>query len=209
MNTHTTAKINTHTTVKGYAALSRGAPLLPFKFSPGPLGAEQVEIAVNYCGICHSDISMIDDAWSISAFPLVPGHEVVGTIAAAGSHVKYLHVGQRGRLGLAIGKLHGLPSIPVRRSQSFDALSPKSRLVPLGVVSEPIPVTVLPLIMYQRSITGSPAGSPGTLVTMLDFCAWHNIVPMTETFPLSPVNDALEHLRAGKARYRIVLKNDL
>jgi hypothetical protein len=37
--------MNTHTTVKGYAALSRGAPLLPIEYSPGPLGAEQVEIA--------------------------------------------------------------------------------------------------------------------------------------------------------------------
>jgi uncharacterized zinc-type alcohol dehydrogenase-like protein len=91
--------MNTHTTVKGYAALSRGAPLLPFEYSPGPLGAEQVEIAVSYCGICHSDISMIDDVWKYSAFPLVPGHEVVGTIAAAGPQVKHLQVGQRAGLG--------------------------------------------------------------------------------------------------------------
>jgi D-arabinose 1-dehydrogenase-like Zn-dependent alcohol dehydrogenase len=60
---------NAHTTVKGYAALSRGTPLQPFEYSPGPLGADQVEIAVNYSGVCQSDISMIDDAWGFSAFP--------------------------------------------------------------------------------------------------------------------------------------------
>ena len=73
--------MNTARTFKGYAALSRAAPLLPFEYNPGPLGAEQVEIAVNYCGVCPADISMIEDDWGFSAFPLVPGHEVVGTIA--------------------------------------------------------------------------------------------------------------------------------
>jgi uncharacterized zinc-type alcohol dehydrogenase-like protein len=80
--------MNTARTFKGNAALSRAAPLLPFEYNPGPLGAEQVEIAVNYCGVCPADISMIEDDWGFSAFPLVPGHEVVGTIAAAGLQVK-------------------------------------------------------------------------------------------------------------------------
>jgi uncharacterized zinc-type alcohol dehydrogenase-like protein len=43
---------------------------------------------------------------------------------------------------------------------------------------------------------------------MLDFCVRHRIAPTTELFPMSRVNEALEHLRAGKARYRIVLEND-
>ena len=80
--------MNTHTTIKGYAGLSRGTPLLPFEYNPSPLAAEQVEIAVNYCDVCPSDILMIDDVLGFSAFPLVPGHEVVGTIAAAGPQVK-------------------------------------------------------------------------------------------------------------------------
>jgi alcohol/geraniol dehydrogenase (NADP+) len=91
--------MNTARTFKGYAALSRAAPLLPFEYNPGPLGAEQVEIAVNYCGVCPADISMIEDDWGFSAFPLVPGHEVVGTIAAAGPQVKHLQVGQQVGLG--------------------------------------------------------------------------------------------------------------
>jgi alcohol/geraniol dehydrogenase (NADP+) len=48
-----------------------------------------------------------------------------------------------------------------------------------------------------------------TIATMLDFGARHKIAPVIETFPMSRVNDALEHSRAGKARYRIVLENDL
>ena len=43
---------------------------------------------------------------------------------------------------------------------------------------------------------------------LYDFCARHDIAPVTETFPMSRVNDAIEHLRAGKARYRVVLEND-
>ena len=84
-----------------YAATFAKGPLKPFSFDPGALGSEEVEIKVSYCGVCHSDLSM------------------------------------------------------------------------------------------------------------LDFSARHLIAPITETFPMSKVNDAIEHLRAGKARYRIVLENDL
>ncbi len=85
------------------------------------------------------------------------------------------------------------------------ALAPKGRLHVVGAVLEPIPVGAFGLIMTQRSISGSPVGSPATIATMLDFCARHQIAPITETFPMSRVNDALEHLHAGKARYRVVL----
>jgi len=65
------------------------------------------------------------------------------------------------------------------------------------------------LILGQRSVSGSPTGSPATMGSMLDFCARHQIAPLVEHFPLSKVNEAMAHLRAGKARYRIVLDNDL
>jgi uncharacterized zinc-type alcohol dehydrogenase-like protein len=76
-------------------------------------------------------------------------------------------------------------------------------------VLEPIPVAVFPLLVGQKSISGSPLGSPATTATMLGFCERHGIAPTIEMFPMSRVNDALDHLRAGKARYRIVLENDL
>jgi alcohol/geraniol dehydrogenase (NADP+) len=70
-------------------------------------------------------------------------------------------------------------------------------------------VGIFPLIMGQRSVSASPTGPPATVNAMFDFSARHNIVPITEEFPMSKANEALAHLEAGKARYRIVLKNDL
>jgi len=76
-------------------------------------------------------------------------------------------------------------------------------------VLEPIPVAAFQLLSGQKSVSGSPLGSPATTSKMLDFCARHSLAPVIEKFPLSRVNDTLEHLRAGKARYRIVLEHDL
>jgi uncharacterized zinc-type alcohol dehydrogenase-like protein len=70
-------------------------------------------------------------------------------------------------------------------------------------------MNAFPMILGQKSLSGSPLGSPATTGTMLAFSARHGIAPTTETFPMSRANEALEHLRAGKARYRIVLTNDL
>jgi uncharacterized zinc-type alcohol dehydrogenase-like protein len=61
--------------IKAFAAFEPGAELKPFEYDPGPMGREQVEIAVDHCGICHSDWSMLDNAWGTAKFPLVPGHE--------------------------------------------------------------------------------------------------------------------------------------
>jgi uncharacterized zinc-type alcohol dehydrogenase-like protein len=62
--------------------------------------------------------------------------------------------------------------------------------------------------MGQRSVSGSPIGSPVGTATMLDFAARHNITPQTEHFPMSRINEAFERLDAGKARYRIILDAD-
>ena len=56
---------------------------------------------------------------------------------------------------------------------------------------------------------GSPLGSPTTTRLMMDFCSRNKIEPVTELFPMSKVNDAIQHLRDGKVRYRIVLQNDI
>jgi uncharacterized zinc-type alcohol dehydrogenase-like protein len=55
-------------TYHAYAAPSAKAPLEPFAFDPGPLGPEEVEIEVSHCGICHSDLSMLDNDWGMGAF---------------------------------------------------------------------------------------------------------------------------------------------
>ena len=70
--------------INAYAAMNPGEKLTPYTFDPGELGKNEVEITVKYCGICHSDISMIDNDWGMSSYPLVAGHEVVGVINQIG-----------------------------------------------------------------------------------------------------------------------------
>ena len=82
-----------NTTFKAYAVPARGAKLEPFEFNPGPLRDEQVEIQIEYCGICHSDLSMLDNEWGQTVYPFVPGHEIAGRVVAAGDKVKGVKVG--------------------------------------------------------------------------------------------------------------------
>jgi len=330
--------------IKAYAASEAGGKLEPFEYEPGPLGVGEVEIEVEYCGICHSDLSMLDNEWGLSKYPFVPGHEVVGTLVAVGDQVHGLQPGMRVGLGWQSGYCmtcpscmggdhnlctdyegtiigrHGgfadkvraqaasvipLPaevdpasagplfcggitvfnplvqfSIPPTASTAvigigglghlalqflkawgcdvtaftsskekeeealtlgahqtidsrdpaaikasagqFDlilstvnvkldwqgyvnALRPKGRLHFVGAALDPLEFMVFPLIAGQRSISGSPVGSPATIARMLAFAARHQIAALTEIFPFEQVNEALERLRRGQARYRIVL----
>ena len=85
--------------IKAYAALEAGGELQPFEYDPGPLADHDVEIDVEFCGICHSDLSMLNNEWGITQFPFVPGHEVAGRISAVGKHVGNFKVGDRVGLG--------------------------------------------------------------------------------------------------------------
>ena len=332
--------------IKAYAAHEPGGELKPFEYDPGALDAEDVEINVEYCGICHSDLSMLNNEWGITQYPFVPGHEVVGTIGAIGDAVTTLKVGQRVGLGwyanscmncewcmsgdhnlclTAQGTIVGRPGgfadkvranhkwvfplpeavnpavvgplfcggvtvfnpivqfdiHPTARvgvigigglghmalgflrawgcdvtafstsadkeaearqlganhfintrdpealksvENTFDliistinadldwnvyiaALRPRGRLHLVGVTPSPLSVGIFPLITGQKSLSGSPTGSPATITKMLDFAARHHVEPITETFPFEQVNEAMEKLRNGKPRYRLVLKH--
>ncbi len=331
--------------IKAFSAANAGADLQPFEYDPGALGADEVEINVEYCGICHSDLSMLDNSWGMTTYPFVPGHEVAGVIAQTGLNVTHLQVGQRVGLGWHAGYCLTCPSCmsgdhnlcesgqgtivgrhggfadkvraqaasviplpddmasetagpvfcggitvftPLLRfgvkptdrvavigigglghmalqfmnawgcevtaftsseskkaealemgahhtinsrdpeeiaaaAGSFDlvlstvnvkldwdayvsTLKSNGRLHYVGATLEPLDLGVFPLIMGQRSVSGSPVGSPTAIATMLDFAVRHDVKPLIETFPLEKVNDAIMHLRSGKARYRIVLK---
>ena len=85
--------------IQGLAAHAAGAELLPFKYDPGELGAHEVEIAITHCGVCYSDLHLIANDWGTSQYPFIPGHEVVGTVAALGAEVRLLEMGQRVGLG--------------------------------------------------------------------------------------------------------------
>jgi alcohol/geraniol dehydrogenase (NADP+) len=334
--------------IRALAATQARGKLEPFSYDPGPLGDEQVEIDVQYCGVCHSDLMMVNDEAHLSRYPLVPGHEAIGTVRALGRGAKTVAVGQTVGLGwnsgscmacpqclsgdhnlcrhleLTIVGRHGAFATRVRchwswatpipagldlatagpllcggitvfnpliqndvsptsrigvigigglghmalqfankwgcdvtaftssankaeearkmgahhvvNSRSAEelaaiagsldfilstvdatldwdayiaALAPKGRLHIVGVLPEPMRVNSVPLFFTQKSIGGTPSGSPRNVDRMLEFCARHGIKPVTENFPMSQANEALAHLEAGKARYRIVLKNDL
>jgi uncharacterized zinc-type alcohol dehydrogenase-like protein len=81
-------------TIDAFAASGAKELLAPYVYEPAPLGPRDVEIEISHCGVCHSDLHLIDNDWSSSTYPLVPGHEIVGTIAAVGSACQ-LAVGQR------------------------------------------------------------------------------------------------------------------
>lgn len=332
--------------IKAYAAMKPGAPLEPFEYDPGELGHDEVEIKVESCGICHSDLSMLDNEWGFTQYPFVPGHEVIGTIIAFGKAVNNFELGQRVGLGwhsgyclscqtchsgdhnlclkaqptiagrhggfadkvraqaqavvplpetlnpdaagplfcggitvfnplvqfdikptskVAVIGIGGLGHLALQflnawgchvtaftsseakqkealslgahavldtRSEAalataqnqFDlilstvnvkldwnaylaTLAPKGRLHFVGATLEPLDIGVFSLIGAQRTVSGSPVGSPATIKTMLEFAARHQIEAVTETFKFSEINQAIQKLRDGNAHYRIVLKH--
>jgi uncharacterized zinc-type alcohol dehydrogenase-like protein len=330
--------------IKAYAVNEPKGKLEPFEYDPGVLGDNEVEIDVNYCGICYSDLSMIDNEWGFTQYPLVPGHEVVGTVSSIGSDVRNLRIGDYVGLGwhsgycmtcsscmsgdhnlcssaqgtivshhggfadkvraqaasviklpenldkesagplfcggitvfnpliqfdvkptdkvgvIGIGglghmaveflkawgcEITAFTSSEKKKTEaiklgadrtldsrdtseiaaaagSFDfimstvnvtldwntyisTLKPKGRLHFVGATLEPLDIAVFPLIGGQRSVSGSPVGSPETIAKMLAFAVQHNIKPVIEKYSFDKINDAIERLRSGKAHYRIVL----
>ena len=96
-------------------------------------------------------------------------------------------------------------NVPLDWPGMVGMLAPRGRMHIVGAVLKPMPVMAMDLITAQRSISGSPTAGPLVMAKMLEFSAHHGIAPQTEHFPMDQVNDALEHLKAGNARYRIVL----
>jgi len=89
--------------VNAYAAKEAKGALKAFQYELGALKNNEVDIKVLYCGVCHSDMSMLDNEWRSTVYPFVPGHEAVGEITAVGSGVRHLKVGQK----VTIGGRHG------------------------------------------------------------------------------------------------------
>lgn len=330
--------------INAYAALEAGGAFKPFEYDPGPLGKDEVEIDVKHCGICHSDLSMLDNEWGMTQYPLVPGHEVVGSISAVGEDVTHLKPGQMVGLGWHSGycmtchscmsgdhnlcaqqegtivgrhggfadkvRAHAVSAIPLpddidlqsagplfcggitvfnplvqfdvqptdkvgvigigglghlalqflnawgcevtaftssdskkpealemgahhminsRNSDEIESaagqfdlvlstvnvkldwnayiatLKPRGRLHFVGATLEPLDLNLFPLLVGQRSVSSSPSGSPETLSRMLDFAVRHDIKPVIENYHFDQVNEAMDKLRNGSPRYRIVL----
>jgi alcohol/geraniol dehydrogenase (NADP+) len=332
--------------IKAYAAFESKGELKPYEYEPGELGAFEVEIDVDHCGICHSDLSMIDSEWGRSQYPLVAGHEVIGRVAKRGSHVSHLAIGDVVGLGwhagycqtcrmcmggdhnlcgsaaptivgrhggfaekvraqaisavkipkeldpakagpllcggitvynplvqfdispqsrvavIGIGglghlavqflkawgcevtafssnpsktdELHNMgahhvlnskdPAALKKAAGSFDliistvnvkldwnayisTLAPKGRLHFVGATLEPLDIAAFSLIGGQRSVSGSPVGSPRVIEDMLKFAALHKIEPIVESYKFSQINEAIDKVRNGSPRFRVVLSH--
>lgn len=80
-------------TIKGYAAHSQSAALVPFEFERRELRADDVAIEILYCGVCHSDLHHVNNDWGRSNYPVVPGHEIIGRVTAVGGQVQKFKAG--------------------------------------------------------------------------------------------------------------------
>ena len=339
--------MNTAKTINAYAVREAGGQFEPFSYEVDELNPNEVEIDVLHCGICHSDLSMVENEWGLSQYPLVAGHEVIGKISAKGSRVLNLEegitvglgwhcsycghchscqtgdqnlcenaqgtivahhggfaekvradaasviaipegmelesagplfcggitvfnpivqfgvkstdqvavigIGGLGHLALQFLNAWGCEVTAFTTSESkrqaamdlgahntlnsrdqgeiesaagrFDfiistvnvkldwnlyvsTLKPKGHLHFVGATLEPLDLRVFSLLTGQKSVSASPVGSPTTIRLMLEFAHRHNIKPQIETYPMSKINEAFEHLKSGNAKYRLVLANE-
>jgi alcohol/geraniol dehydrogenase (NADP+) len=161
----------------------------------GGLGHMAVKFAAAYgCDVTAftSSESKFDEAKSFGANHVLSSKDSAGIKKLAGS------------FDLLISTVN----VELDWESMIAAVAPNGRLHVVGAVLEPIPVAAFSLIGQQRSVSGSPSGSPVATATMLDFAARHNIAPQTEHYPMSKINEAFARLESGKARYRIVLDAD-
>ena len=87
---------------RGYAVLQAKEPLVPFEFERRELSAKDVAFDIEFAGICHSDIHQAREEWGPALFPMVPGHEIVGTVTEIGAAVKNFQIGDRIGVGVFI-----------------------------------------------------------------------------------------------------------
>ena len=87
---------------KGYGTPSAQSPLAPFNFTRREPGPSEIVVDILYCGVCHTDLHMTRNEWGSSIYPLVPGHEIVGRVTAAGSAVTKFKAGGIAAIGVIV-----------------------------------------------------------------------------------------------------------
>ena len=90
------------TQAKAYAAASATSGLRATTIDRREPGANDVEIAIDFCGLCHSDVHTIRSEWGQAKYPLVPGHEIVGKVSRVGKDVTYFAVGDTVGVGCMV-----------------------------------------------------------------------------------------------------------
>lgn len=87
-------KPNSHV-AHGFAAKSAGRALERWEYELPPLGPDNIRVEITHCGVCHSDLDIIDNTWSDAQYPIIPGHEIIGVVTEMGQNVSQLKLGQR------------------------------------------------------------------------------------------------------------------
>ncbi len=93
----------------GYAAFDKQSPLAPFSFARREICPSDVQIEILYCGVCHSDIHQVRNEWANATYPMVPGHEIIGTVTALGSEVSGFSVGETVGVGCLVDSCRVCP----------------------------------------------------------------------------------------------------
>lgn len=132
---------------KGYAAASAKTALAPFTFQRREPNDDDVVIAIRYCGICHSDIHMVDNGWGNSIYPLVPGHEIAGVVTAVGAKVTKFKVGDHVGVGCFVDSCTTCATRDVDHEQympglvlTYSGIDPATNSVTYGGYSDSIVV---------------------------------------------------------------------
>ena len=90
----------------GFAAQSPTSPLAPHQITRRAVGPNDVQIEIEFCGVCHTDIHQSRNDWGATNYPVVPGHEIVGKVSALGLEVGNLQIGQRVAVGCFVDSCH-------------------------------------------------------------------------------------------------------
>jgi len=88
--------------IKAYSASAYKARVLPTEIERRPVGTNDVQIAIEHCGVCHTDIHFVNNDWGMTHYPVVPGHEIVGRVTEVGSAVSNFQVGDRAAIGCLV-----------------------------------------------------------------------------------------------------------
>lgn len=187
---------------QAYAAAEAGGILERFDYDPGPLGPDQVEIAVESCGLCHSDLSMWKNDWDTS-----PEKEEETRKLGADRFVNSRDEAQMKSLENTLDFLLVTVNVELDWSPYIAALRPNGKLHFVGAAPK-VESEIFPLLAGQKSIGASPIGSPATSRRMIEFAARHGIAPRVETMPMSEINEAFRRLEEESPAHRIVLEND-
>ncbi|MET0372167.1 MAG: NAD(P)-dependent alcohol dehydrogenase [Sphingobium sp.] len=96
--------------VKAYGALAADKPVAPIDIERRPVGGHDVQIAIAFCGICHSDLHQVRAEWQGTLYPCVPGHEIVGHVTAVGDQVTAFRTGDLVGVGCMVDSCQNCPS---------------------------------------------------------------------------------------------------